>query len=149
MEVILLERNRNLGDLGEKISVKKGYFRNYLSPQGKAVAATAKNLRDFEERRAELEKKSAADLQTAQARADQLNDKLIVITAKVGEEGKLFGSIGTREIADAVTSAGISIEKGAVRLPNGALRYAGEYDISLQMHSDVTAVVKIKIEAEA
>ncbi|CAN5216947.1 50S ribosomal protein L9 [soil metagenome] len=148
MDVILLERNRNLGNLGDKITVKTGYARNYLIPQGKAALATEKNLRKFEDQRVELEQKSAADLQAAQARADKLADKIVIITAKVGEEGKLFGSISTREIAAAVTRDGVKVEKGEVRLPTGPLRYIGEYDINLQFHSEVAAVVKIKIAAE-
>jgi large subunit ribosomal protein L9 len=149
MEVILLERNSNLGNLGDKVSVKNGHARNFLIPQKKAVVANAKNLQDFEQRRAEFEKQSAEKLQEAQARADQVNGKVFVIAAKAGEEGKLFGSIGTREIAEAVSKEGIQIEKSAVRLPAGPVRYAGEYDISVQFHADVTAVVKIKIDAEA
>jgi large subunit ribosomal protein L9 len=148
MEVILLERNRNLGNLGETISVKAGYARNFLIPQGKAARATKPNIEKYAAMKAELEKKSADILAAAQARADQLTDKVILIAAKVGEEGKLFGSIGTRDIADAITQAGIKVQKSEVRLPTGALRYTGDYDIALQFHADVMATAKVRVVPE-
>ncbi|MDO4222616.1 MAG: 50S ribosomal protein L9 [Acinetobacter sp.] len=148
MEIILLQRIKNLGKLGDKVSVKAGYGRNYLIPQGKAVAATEANTAAFEARRAELEKQEAAVLAAAQARADQLNDVNVVITAKAGDEGKLFGSIGTRDIADALTGAGLAVDRSEVRLPNGALRNIGEFNVAIQLHHDVTAEVLVTIVAE-
>ena len=145
MDVILLQRIKNLGKLGDKVSVKAGYGRNFLIPQGKAVAATESNTAAFEARRAELEKAEAEVLATAQARADQLNEVNIVITAKAGDEGKLFGSIGTRDIADAVTAAGVEIHKSEVRLPEGVLRSVGEYAIALQLHPDVKIDITLEI----
>ena len=141
MDVILLQRIVNLGKLGDKVSVKAGYGRNFLIPQGKAVAAT-------EARRAELEKQEAEVLATAQARADQLNEVNIVITAKAGDEGKLFGSIGTRDIADALTAAGLEVDRTEIRLPNGALRHTGEFHIAVQLHHDVTSEILVTIVSE-
>ena len=148
MEVILLEKVANLGALGAKVNVKAGYGRNFLIPQGKAVPATKGNLEAFEARRADLERQEAEILATAQARAEQLSTLAVVIAAKSGDEGKLFGSVGTRDIAEAVTTAGIAISKLEVRLPNGALRHTGEYKVTLQLHSDVMAEVAITIVAE-
>ena len=148
MEVILLEKVANLGALGTKVNVKPGYGRNFLIPQGKAVPATKANLEAFEARRAELERQEAEILATAQARAEQLATLAIVIAAKSGDEGKLFGSVGTRDIADAITTAGIAVTKTEVRLPNGALRNTGEYKIALQLHSDVMAEVALTVVAE-
>lgn len=148
MEVILLEKVANLGSLGDKVKVKAGYGRNFLLPYGKAVAATAENLKAFEERRAELEKVAAEKLATAQTRAEALEGASVTITSKAGEEGKLFGSIGVRDIADAVTAGGTEVEKSEVRLPEGPLRVTGEYDIELQLHSDVTVVIKLVVVAE-
>ncbi|MFB2538053.1 MULTISPECIES: 50S ribosomal protein L9 [unclassified Acinetobacter] len=148
MDIILLQRIKNLGKLGDKVSVKAGYGRNYLIPQGKAVAATEANTAAFEARRAELEKQEAQVLADAQARAAKLNEVNVEITAKSGDEGKLFGSIGTRDIADALTSAGLEVDRAEVRLPNGALRHTGEYTIAIQLHHDVTAEVLVTIVAE-
>lgn len=148
MDIILLQRIKNLGKLGDKVSVKAGYGRNFLIPQGKAVAATEANTAAFEARRAELEKQEADILAAAQARADQLNEVNIVITAKSGDEGKLFGSIGTRDIADALTNAGLVVDRAEVRLPNGALRNTGEFNIAIQLHHDVVAEVLVTIVAE-
>ncbi|HQV22956.1 MAG: 50S ribosomal protein L9 [Moraxellaceae bacterium] len=148
MEVILLEKVANLGALGSKVNVKAGYGRNFLIPQGKAVPATAANLEAFEARRAELERQEAEILAAAQARAEQLATLAVVIAAKSGDEGKLFGSVGTRDIADAITTAGIAVVKTEVRLPNGALRNTGEYKIALQLHSDVMAEVALTVVAE-
>lgn len=149
MDIILLQRIKNLGKLGDKVSVKAGYGRNFLIPQGKAVAATEANTAAFEARRAELEKQEAEVLAAAQARADQLNEVNIVITAKAGDEGKLFGSIGTRDIADAITEAGVAVTKAEVKLPNGTLRDTGSFDIDLQLHAEVTATIKLVVVAEA
>ncbi|ALD01132.1 MAG: 50S ribosomal protein L9 [Acinetobacter sp.] len=148
MDIILLQRIKNLGKLGDKVSVKAGYGRNYLIPQGQAVAATESNTAAFEARRAELEKAEADVLAAAQARADELNEVNIAITAKAGDEGKLFGSIGTRDIADALTSAGLTVDRAEVRLPNGALRHTGEFNIAIQLHHDVTAEVLVTIVSE-
>ncbi|HEX4910479.1 MAG TPA: 50S ribosomal protein L9 [Permianibacter sp.] len=148
MQVILLEKIRRLGELGDTVKVKSGYGRNFLIPQGKAVSATEANKKFFEQRRAELEKKQAEILAAAQARAEKLAGLTVTVASKAGDEGKLFGSIGTRDIADAVSKAGVAIEKSEVRLPNGALRMVGEYDISIALHSEVTGTVKIAIVAE-
>ncbi|WP_150912587.1 50S ribosomal protein L9 [Marinobacter halotolerans] len=148
MEVILLEKVANLGSLGDKVKVKAGYGRNFLLPYGKAVPATADNLKAFEERRAELEKAAAEKLAAAQARAEALNGASVTITSKAGEEGKLFGSIGVRDIADAITAAGTEVEKSEVRLPEGPLRVVGEYEIELQLHSDVSASINLAVVAE-
>lgn len=148
MEVILLEKVANLGSLGDKVKVKAGYGRNFLVPYGKAVPATEENLKAFEERRAELEKTAAERLASAQARAEQLNGASFTISSKAGDEGKLFGSIGVRDIADAISATGTEVEKSEVRLPEGPIRAVGEYDIELQLHSDVTAEVKLTVVAE-
>lgn len=148
MDIILLQRIKNLGKLGDKVSVKPGYGRNYLIPQGKAVAATESNTAAFEARRAELERQEAEVLNAAQARAERLNEVNVQITAKAGDEGKLFGSIGTRDIADALTNAGLVVDRSEVRLPNGALRHTGEFNVAIQLHHDVTAEVLVTIVAE-
>lgn len=148
MEVILLEKIENLGSLGDRVKVKPGYGRNYLLPQGKAAPATPENIAEFEARRAELEKVAAEALAVAQARRDQLADMTLTIAAKAGEEGKLFGSIGTSDIADAINAAGVEVERHEVRLPSGAFRQTGEYDVDLHLHSDVNVTVKLVIEAE-
>ncbi|MBY5992310.1 50S ribosomal protein L9 [Ferrimonas balearica] len=150
MDVILLDKVAKLGGLGDKVTVKAGYARNFLLPQGKAVVANAANLEVFEARRAELEAKMAADLSAAEARAEKLAAlEAVEIASKAGDEGKLFGSIGTRDIADALTAAGVEVAKAEVRLPEGALRQTGEYDIVIALHSDVTATVQIAIVAAA
>jgi large subunit ribosomal protein L9 len=148
MDVILLEKVGKLGDLGDKVNVKAGYGRNYLFPFGKAVPATKDNLADFEVRRAELEKAAAEKLTGAEGRAAKLNELTVSIEANAGEEGKLFGSIGTRDIADALTGAGIEVSKSEVRLPNGAIREIGEFDVAIQVHSDITASIKLVVTAQ-
>lgn len=146
MEIILLDKIANLGSLGDKVAVKSGYARNFLFPQGKAVPATQANIKVFEERRAELEAKIAEDLAAAEKRAEQVNAlDAVVLSSKAGDEGKLFGSIGTRDIADAVTAAGVPVKKSEVLLPNGTLRDVGEYAIELHLHSDVFATVTLKV----
>jgi large subunit ribosomal protein L9 len=147
MELILLEKIANLGDLGDKVNVKAGYGRNYLLPQRKAAAATAENVAAFEVRRAELEKAAAEKKAAAQARAAQLAELQITISAVAGEEGKLFGSIGTHDIADAITAAGVEVEKSEVRMPNGTIRHLGEFDVDVHLHSDVEAIVKVIVVA--
>jgi large subunit ribosomal protein L9 len=148
MDVILLEKVGKLGDLGDKVNVKAGYGRNYLFPFGKAVPATKDNLADFEVRRAGLEKAAAEKLTGAEGRAAKLNELTVSIEANAGEEGKLFGSIGTRDIADALTGAGIEVSKAEVRLPNGAIREIGEFDVAIQVHSDITASIKLVVTAQ-
>lgn len=149
MQVILLDKIANLGGLGDEVTVKAGYARNYLLPQGKAVVANKENVAVFEARRAELEAKLADELAAAEARAAKLAElEGVVISSKAGDEGKLFGSIGTRDLAEAITAAGVEVAKSEVRLPLGTLRNVGEYDIDVQVHSDVTATVKVVIEAE-
>ena len=149
MEVILLENISNLGGLGDKVDVKPGFGRNYLIPQGKAVPATAEAVAEFEARRAELEAAAAEAQATAEQRAEAINALgLITISANAGEEGKLFGSIGTRDIAEAVSAAGAEIDKAEVRLPEGALREIGEYEVDIQVHGDVTAIVAIAVVPE-
>ena len=148
MEVILLEKIANLGAMGDKVNVKPGYGRNFLIPQGKAAAATAENIAEYEARRAELEKAAAEALAAAEARRDQLVDKVITIASMAGEEGKLFGSIGTRDIAEAVSAAGCDVDKAEVRLPEGALRELGEYEVNIQVHGEVTAMVAIAVIPE-
>jgi len=150
MDIILLDKVANLGSLGDQVSVKAGYARNFLIPQGKAVPATKANVAHFEARRAELEKQLAETLAAAEARAEKLNAlETVVIASKAGEEGKLFGSIGTRDIADAITAAGVEVAKSEVRLPEGALRQTGEYEITLQVHAEVFATVNVQVVAEA
>ncbi|MGR9051014.1 MAG: 50S ribosomal protein L9 [Gammaproteobacteria bacterium] len=149
MEVILLEKIANLGNLGDKVTIKPGYGRNYLLPRGKAVLATAAKIAEFEARRAELEKAAGEKLQAAQARADALSQLEIVIAQKAGDEGKLFGSVGTQNIADAITDAGVQLDKHEVRLPHGPIRQVGQYQIDLDLHSDVVATVAVSIIAEA
>jgi large subunit ribosomal protein L9 len=147
MEVILLEKIANLGNLGDKVNVKSGYGRNFLLPKGKATAATAENVAAFEARRAELEKQAADKKSAAEARAAQLSELEVTITASAGDEGKLFGSIGTHDIADALTAAGVPVAKAEVRLPNGTIRQVGEYDVALHLHTDVEAAVKLIVVA--
>ncbi len=150
MEIILLDKVANLGGLGDKVTVKSGYARNFLFPQGKAVPATKANVDKFEQRRAELEAKIADQLFAAQARADKIAALgEVTIASPAGDEGKLFGSVGTRDIADAITAAGVAVTKSEVKLPVGTLRETGEFEINLQIHSDVTTTIKLVIIQEA
>ncbi len=148
MEVILLEKVVNLGNLGDKVNVKSGYARNFLIPQLKAVMATAKKIAEFETRRAELEKAAADKLAAAQTRATALGKIEVVIAHKAGDEGKLFGSVGTLDIADAMTAAGAAVDKSEVRLPTGIIRQVGSYEIDVNLHADVTATVNVQVVAE-
>ena len=148
MEVILLEKIHRLGNLGDKVSVRPGYGRNFLIPNRKAVPATAENIAKFEEQRAELERVQADALGRANARAAQLNEMAVTIAAKAGAEGKLFGSVGTGDIADALVALGAECEKREVRLPEGPLREIGEFDVEIHLHPDVNATVKVKIVSE-
>ncbi|RLK51169.1 LSU ribosomal protein L9P [Alkalispirillum mobile] len=146
MEVILLEKVANLGDLGDRVKVRAGYGRNYLLPQGKAKPATQENIRYFEERRAELERQAQEVLAAAEARKEQLEGLSVTISAKSGDEGKLFGSVGTQDVADAITAAGVEVERREVRMPEGPIRVTGEYELELGLHTDVTAMVKIVVQ---
>jgi len=149
MEVILLENIRNLGGLGETVDVRSGYGRNYLIPQGKAVPANEDNIKVFEERRAELEAKAQSEKEAAEKRAAKFADLVITITAKAGDEGKLFGSIGTRDIADAVNAdVDVALEKSEVSMPDGAIRAIGEYEYTISLHSEVSTTVKVVVVAE-
>lgn len=148
MEVILLQKIANLGDIGDRVQVKPGFGRNYLLPGGKATLATAENIAKFESRRAELEAKAANDLAAAKTRAAALEGFKLSITAKAGSEGKLFGSIGTADIAEACQKAGHEIERSEVRLPGGPIRTVGEHVISLHLHSDIDIPVPLTIIAE-
>lgn len=150
MDIILLDKVANLGGLGDKVSVKAGYARNFLFPQAKAVPANKANLEKFEARRAELEAKLAANLAAAQDRAAKVAELAeVTIASKAGDEGKLFGSVGTRDIADAITEAGVAVVKAEVKLPNGTIRETGTFDIDLQLHAEVTATIKLVVVAEA
>ena len=148
MEVILLEKVENLGGLGDRVQVKPGYGRNFLIPSGKATPATEEHIKAFEARRAELEKLAATALAEAEARRDRLSDMTITVKAKAGEEGKLFGSIGTADIAAAIVAAGVEVERSEVRLPEGAFRQLGEYQVQLHLHTDVDTELTLIIEAE-
>ncbi len=148
MEVILLEKVENLGSLGDRVHVKPGYGRNFLIPSGKATPATEEHVKAFEARRAELEKAAAEVLAEAEARRDRLKDMTVTVQAKAGEEGKLFGSVGTADIAEAITAAGVEVERSEVRLPEGAFRQLGEYEVQLHLHSDVNTEITLLIESE-
>ncbi|MFT5483648.1 MAG: large subunit ribosomal protein L9 [Halieaceae bacterium] len=149
MEVILLEKVANLGNLGDKVNVKAGYGRNYLVPYNKAVPATVSNVAAFESRRAGLEAEAAEVVAAAQTRGNQLEGLEVVIEANAGDEGKLFGSVGSRDIAEAVKNAiGIELTKSEIKLPTGALRELGEYSIDIQLHSDVTQAITLRVIAE-
>jgi large subunit ribosomal protein L9 len=149
MQVILLEKVGKLGELGDKVVVKAGFGRNFLIPYGKAVPATASNVADFEERRSELEAAAVQKQGGALARAANLAELSVTIEANSGDEGKLFGSIGTRDIADAITAAGVEVNKSEVRLPTGAIRELGEFEVTIQLHSDVSQVVNLAVIAES
>ena len=148
MEVILLEKVGRMGNVGDKVNVKAGYARNFLFPFSKAIPATKENLADFEARKVELMKIAAEKLAAAQARADKLSGVSITIEANAGDEGKLFGSIGTRDIADAITAAGHEVEKSEVLLPDGALRETGEYEVDLALGSDVIVTIKLAVVSQ-
>lgn len=148
MEVILLEKTGRLGNIGDRVNVKAGYGRNYLIPQGKAVFATPGNIARFEQQRAELERISAQRLQDAQALAAQIERvSAVTITAVAGEGGKLFGSVGARDIADVLVAAGVNVAKSAVKLPAGAIRDLGQFTVDIQVHADVTQSVTVNVTA--
>ncbi|MAY34627.1 MAG: 50S ribosomal protein L9 [Spongiibacteraceae bacterium] len=149
MQVILLENVGKLGELGDQVNVKSGYGRNFLIPFGKAVPATEVNIQEFEQRRAELEAAAAEKRSAAEKRAEALNELVVTIEANAGDEGKLFGSIGTRDIAEAVSKASNSeVVKAEVLLPEGVIREVGEYDIDLKLHPEVTTSIKLVVVAE-
>jgi len=146
MEVILLENISKLGKLGDTVNVKAGFGRNYLIPQGKAVYATDANTAEFEARRSELETAAASQLQAAETRAEAITALgTLTIPANAGEEGKLFGSVGTRDISDAITAAGVEIDKSEVRLPEGVIRDLGEYEVMLQLHGNVATNIAVSV----
>ncbi|OOF40680.1 50S ribosomal protein L9 [Rodentibacter mrazii] len=149
MQVILLDKIAHLGNVGDQVDVKSGFARNFLIPQGKAVMATKANIEHFEARRAELEEKAAKSLAAAIDRAERLEAlEKVTITSKAGDEGRLFGSITTRDVAEAVTAAGVEVAKSEVRLPNGPIRTLGDHDVRFQLHSEVFASLNIVIVAE-
>ena len=148
MELILLEKVQKLGDLGDKVNVKPGYGRNYLVPTGKAVPATTANIAEFETRREELEKAAVKKLSTAEERVTALNGFEIVLVANASEEGKLYGSIGPREISDAVTATGPELNKAEVIMGEGPIRYTGEHTVLVHLHADVEAEIKVTVNPE-
>ena len=148
MELILLEKVKNLGSLGDTVKVRAGYGRNYLLPQGKAIPANEANRAEFEARRVELEQKQADELARAESRAARLKDMSVIIAKRASTEGKLFGSVSTADIAEAVTAAGVELSKQEVLLPNGALRSVDEFEIAVQLHGDVGANIKVTVVAE-
>jgi large subunit ribosomal protein L9 len=145
MEVILLETVDNLGKIGDLVKVRSGYGRNYLLPKGKATLATPENIAIIEERRAELEGKEAGELSGAEARGEEIRKLSLQIAVKAGSEGKLYGSVGTIDIAEACTRAGVLVERSEVRLPDGPIRTLGEHEIEIHLHSDINVVVRIEV----
>jgi large subunit ribosomal protein L9 len=148
VEVILLKKVGHLGGLGERVSVRSGYGRNYLIPAGFAAPATDANLKAFEERRAELEKEAVESLTAAESRREKLDGLTVTVARKAGDEGKLFGSVGTQDVAAAVQEMGMALEKQEVRLPAGPFRAAGVYEVTLHLHADVDAVIKLEVIPE-
>lgn len=149
MQVILLETIKNLGDLGSVVDVRPGHGRNFLIPQGKALPATKNNLAEVEQRRAELEKQAAEQLAAAQERGEKLNEASVSVARKSGDEGKLFGSVGTKDIADAITEqTGVEVEKAEVKLPLGTIRQTGEFELDLVLHPEVTVAIKLAVVSE-
>lgn len=148
MDVILLERVVNLGGLGEVVSVRPGYGRNYLIPNGKAVSATADNRAAFEARRAELEQTAAASLADAQARKEALEGRQVVIKVRAGEEGKLFGSVGSADVAVALSEMGLDVQRREIRMHSGPIRALGDYGIEIYLHPEVSASLTISVTAE-
>jgi large subunit ribosomal protein L9 len=146
MEVILLEKIDNIGGIGDRVRVKSGFARNYLIPQGKATMATARNLEKFEKIRAELEAKAASELDAAKARAAGIEGKEIVIVVQAGSEGRLFGSVGTIDIAEALAALGIEVERSEIRLPDGPLRVVGTHEVEIHLHADLDLPVKVVLE---
>lgn len=149
MEIILLEKIANLGVLGDRVKVKSGYARNFLIPKGKATLANSANIARFEARRAELEQVAAQALATSKARAEQLAELIVTLSVKTGSEGRLFGSVGAGDIADAVSAAGIELQKHEVRLATGPIRQIGEYDVDLHLHNEVKTQIRVNVIAES
>ncbi|MBX3689071.1 50S ribosomal protein L9 [Dokdonella sp.] len=148
MELILLQKVKNLGNLGDKVKVKPGYGRNYLVPQGKATAATAENIAEFEQRRAEYEARANQQLAGAEGRKAQFENATVTIKANASAEGKLFGSVGPRDIAEAFTAAGTALDKSEVVMGEGPIRHIGEFDVHITLHADVTTTVKVNVVAD-
>jgi large subunit ribosomal protein L9 len=148
MDIILLEQVENLGNIGDRVAVKAGYGRNYLLPKGKATLATPENIALFEARRAELEAKQAEELTAARARAAQLADITLTIAANAGEEGKLFGSVGTVDIAEACVAAGVEIQRSEVRLPDGPLRTVGAHEVELHLHTELDVSITVNVVSD-
>jgi len=147
MNVILLDKVENLGEIGDLVTVKPGYGRNFLLPQGKAALATKQNLTEFEVRRAELEKASANELASAKARAELVDEMELIIAANAGEEGKLFGSVGPIDVCDAFLKVGVEVARAEIRMPDGPIHEIGEFTIGLHLHTDVNVDVKLKVVA--
>ena len=148
MKIILLEPIKNLGGLGDEVTVKRGYARNYLLPQGKAVRTTVENREIFEQRRAQLQKAAADRFATAEDRARQLAEASLTIVAKVGDEGRLYGSVGAQEIAQALAEQGVDVHKREVVLADGPMRMVGDYEVTLHLHSDLSVTVPVSVVAE-
>ena len=148
MQVILLEKMKNLGELGDAVRVKPGYARNFLIPQGKAIPATPQNVAEFEARRAELERQEAEALAAAKARAEQIEGTVVTIARKTGEEGKLFGSVGTHDIVEAMAELGTEVRRQDIRLPGETLRQVGEYKVGVHLFADVEATIDLIIVPE-
>jgi large subunit ribosomal protein L9 len=148
MEVILRQKVANLGSIGDRVKVKSGYGRNFLLPSGKATVATSANIAKFEVIRADLEKKAGAELTSATARAESLKEFRLELKAKAGNEGKLFGSVGTADIADALSAAGHAVERAEVRLPEGPIRMVGDHAVTVHLHADVDVQITVAIAAE-
>ncbi len=148
MNVILLDKVENLGDIGDMVNVKPGYGRNYLLPQGKAALATKQNIAEFESRRVELEKAAAEELSAAKARAALIEGMDLVIAANVGSEGKLFGSVGPIDVADAFSKVGVEVARAEIRMPDGPIHEVGDFEIGLHLHTDVNVDVNLKVVAE-
>lgn len=149
MQVILLEKVLNLGELGETVKVRPGYARNFLIPGGKAVLATSANMAEFEQRRAELERQQADAVSAARAQATKLEGMRVVVPCKAGEEGKLFGSVGAIDVAAAINAAGIEVDRSQVRMHGDSIRQLGDYEVDVQFHADVAATITVAVEAEA
>lgn len=148
MELILLQKVKNLGNLGDKVTVKPGYGRNYLVPQGKATAATEQNIAEFEQRRAEYEARANQQLAGAEARKAQLEAQSVTVKANASPEGKLFGSVGPRDVADAFTAAGVALDKSEVIMSDGPIRNIGEYEVLVHLHADIETKVKVSVVSE-
>lgn len=148
MQIILMEKVANLGQLGDVVKVKDGYARNYLIPQGKAKRATQANLQAFEARRVELERQQAEKLAEAQARAEKLAEFSVTVAQKAGVDGRLFGSVGSADIADAITATGVEVKKAEVRLPNGPFKTIGEFEVEIGLHTDVVANITVVVVGE-